>query len=137
LDVRLHGLDPQCGRLLEGRGVDVEPDDGVPVEEVPSQCTRATPEVEDPLAAADRGHEQGDALRNEDEVALATSFTVMFLVALAKRAHVEPTAALRPSEAIVLRSPSSSEISGSQPRIWRARVMSGWRTCGSSTGSAS
>ena len=31
----------------------------------------------------------------------------------------------------------ASPTSGSQPRISRARVMSGWRTCGSSTGSAS
>ena len=35
------------------------------------------------------------------------------------------------------RSPSSSWTSGSQPRICRARVMSGWRIWGSSTGSAS
>ena len=35
------------------------------------------------------------------------------------------------------RSPSSRSISGSQPRIWRARVMSGRRICGSSIGSAS
>ena len=34
-------------------------------------------------------------------------------------------------------SPSSSSISGSQPRSCCARVMSGWRTCGSSSGSAS
>ena len=35
------------------------------------------------------------------------------------------------------RRPSSSSISGSQPSSCWARVMSGWRTCGSSTGSAS
>ena len=35
------------------------------------------------------------------------------------------------------RSPSPIPISGSQPSTWCARVMSGWRTCGSSTGSAS
>ncbi len=38
-------------------------------------------------------------------------------------------------KSIVRRSPSSSAILGSQPRILRARVMSGCRTLGSSTGS--
>ena len=38
---------------------------------------------------------------------------------------------------IVFVRPSRSSTSGSQPSRSRARVMSGWRTCGSSTGSAS
>ena len=46
-----------------------------------------------------------------------------------------PTAASWPSDSI-FRRPSSNEISGCQPRICFARVMSGCRTCGSSTGSA-
>ena len=42
-----------------------------------------------------------------------------------------------PRDASVRRRPSSNAISGSQPSSCRARVMSGCRTCGSSTGSAS
>ena len=42
-----------------------------------------------------------------------------------------------PSDASVRRRPSSSDTSGSQPRSCLARVMSGCRTCGSSTGRAS
>ena len=81
--------------------------------------------------------EERDALGDEDEVALVSSLAMVLFVALAERAHAEPTAASCPSDAIVLRRPSSSAISGFHARICFARVMSGWRTCGSSTGSAS
>ena len=113
-----------------------------PTTELPSrkclrQRARAAAEVEHALPAADRRHEERDALGDEDEVALVASLAVVLFVALAETAHAEPTAASCPSDAIVLRRPSSSAISGSQPRICFARVMSGWRTCGSSTGSAS
>ena len=93
-------------------------------------------EVEDALATPDRRDDQRDALGDEDEVAFVPSLAMMLFVALLE-AHAEPTAASCPSEAIVLRRPSSSGISGAHPRICFARVMSGWRTCGSSTGSAS
>ena len=45
--------------------------------------------------------------------------------------------ARRRPRSIVRRRPSSSSTFGSQPSRSRARAMSGWRTCGSSTGSAS
>ena len=137
LDVRLHRLDPERRGLLERGGVDVEPDDRVALEEVLRQRARAAAEVEHALPATDRGLEERDALGDEDEVALVSSLAVVLFVAFAERAHAEPTAASCPSDAIVLRRPSSSAISGAQPRICFARVMSGWRTCGSSTGSAS
>ena len=136
-DVGLDRLDSECGRLLERGRIDVEADDRVPVEEVPGERARATAEVEHTLAAADGRDEERDALGHEDEVALVSSLAVVLFVAFAERAHAEPTAAPCPSEAIVLRRPSSSAISGPQPRICFARVMSGRRTCGSSTGSAS
>ena len=137
LDVRLHRLDPERGGLLERGGVDVEPDDRVSLEEVLGQRARAAAEVEHAFPLPDRLDEQRDALGNEDEVALVSSLAVVLFVAVAERAHAEPTAASCPSDAIVLRRPSSSAISGAQARICFARVMSGWRTCGSSTGSAS
>ena len=137
LDVRLHRLDPERGGLLERRSVDVEPDDRVALEEVPRERARAAAEVEDALATPDRRDDQRDALGDEDEVALVPSLAMVLFVALAEIRHAEPTAASCPSEAIVLRRPSSSGISGAHPRICFARVMSGWRTCGSSTGSAS
>ncbi len=43
----------------------------------------------------------------------------------------------RPSAVSQRPRPSSRSTSGDQPRIWRARVMSGRRICGSSIGSAS
>ena len=137
LDVRLHGLDPERRAFSSAACVDVEPDDRVAFEEVLRQRARAAAEVEHALPAADRLDEQRDALGDEDEVALVSSLAMVLFVAVAERAHAEPTAASCPSDAIVLRRPSSSAISGSQPRICFARVMSGWRTCGSSTGSAS
>jgi hypothetical protein len=57
LDVRLHGLDPERRSLPERGRVDVEPDHGVPVEEVPRQRPRPAAEIEDALSAADRGDE--------------------------------------------------------------------------------
>ena len=50
---------------------------------------------------------------------------------------LRPQVAPSRGSATCRRSPSSSLISGSQPSTCLARVMSGWRTCGSSTGSAS
>ena len=50
---------------------------------------------------------------------------------------VAPTSRSTPACSIVLWRPSRSSTSGSQPSSCFARVMSGWRTCGSSTGSAS
>ena len=128
LDVRLHRLDPEGCRLLERGGVHVQAHHRVAFEEVARQRAGAAAEVEYPLPAADGRLEQRDPLGDEDEVALATSLSVMLLVALGELAHAEPTAASCPSEAIVLRRPSSSAISGCQPRICFARVMSGWRT---------
>src|SRR4029450_14091893 len=66
LDVRLHGLDPQGGRLLERRAVDVEPDDRVPLEEVPRQRSGPATEVEYPLAASDGRAKERDSLGDED-----------------------------------------------------------------------
>ena len=137
LDVRLHGLDPERGGLLERGRIDVETDDRVPFEEVARQRAGTAAEVEHALSGADGRDEQRDALGDEDEVALVSALAMVLFVAVAERAHAEPTAASCPSDAIVLRRPSSSAISGAQPRICVARVMSGWRTCGSSTGSAS
>ena len=148
LDVRLDGLDPERPRFLERRGVHVEPDHGVALEEVLGQRARAAAEVEHALPAADRLDEERDPLGDEDEVALVAAFAVVLFVALAEVAHGgrgggkkapkgedRADGASCPSDAIVrLRRPSSSAISGSQPRICFARVMSGWRTCGSSTG---
>ena len=125
LHVRPNRLDPERGRLLERSGVDVQADDRVAVEEVLRQRARAAAEVEDALAPPDRGLEERNALGNEDEVALVAAFSVVLFVALAEIGHAEPTAAPRPSDAIVRRRPSSSSISGSQPRICFARVMSG------------
>ena len=48
-----------------------------------------------------------------------------------------PTSMSTPAWSIVRRRPSCSGTLGSQPSSSRARVMSGWRTFGSSTGSAS
>ena len=48
-----------------------------------------------------------------------------------------PTSMSTPAWSIVRRRPSCSGTLGSQPSSARARVMSGWRTFGSSTGSAS
>ena len=105
--------------------------------------------VEDPLPFGDESFDAvvagelfehlqfPDALGDEDEVAFVPSLAMVRFVALAEIRHAEPTAASCPSEAIVLRRPSSNGISGAHPRICFARVMSGWRTCGSSTGSAS
>src|SRR5512143_3922458 len=45
------------------------------------------------------------------------------------RDHAMPS--LRLKYGMVFRKPCSSPTFGSQPRIWRARVMSGWRRCGS------
>ena len=134
--VRLHGLDAERPRLLERRSVDVEPDHRVPLQEVPRQRPRPAAEIEHALPTADRLHEERDPLGDEDEVALVTTLAMVRFVAFAEIGHAEPTA-LRPSDAIVRLRPSSSAISGSQPRICCARVMSGWRTCGSSTGNAS
>ncbi len=125
LDVGLDGLDPELRRLRERDPVDVEADDLVPVEEVPRERSRAAAEVEHPLAAPDRGLEERDALRHEDEVALVPALPMMLFVALAEIGHAELTAASWPSEAIVRRSPSSSSTSGSQPSSCFARVMSG------------
>ena len=92
------------------------------------QGSRAAAEIEHPLPASDRRPEEGNALWNEEEIALVASLPVMLFVALAEIAHAEPTAASCPSEAIVFRRPSSSVISGLNPRICLARVMSGCRT---------
>ena len=136
LDVRLYGFDPQIARFRERRRVDVEADQLVSLEDVARQRSRAATEVEHALPTPDRGLEERDPLRNEDELAFGTAFPMVLFVALLQ-AHAELTAASCPSEAIVRRRPSSSGISGSQPRICLARVMSGCRTWGSSTGSAS
>src|SRR5262249_30913185 len=130
-------LDAERSRLLECRGIDVQADHGVPRQEMQCQRSRAAAEVQDALSGPDRGDEERHTLGYEDEVALVAALAVVFLVALSERAHAEPTAASCPSDSMVLRSPSSSAISGFQPRICFARVMSGCRTCGSSTGSAS
>ena len=55
-------------------------------------------------------------------------------IGVAKR---RPAESRNPSDPSMRRRPSSRAISGSQPRICFARVMSGCRCCGSSTGSAS
>ena len=136
-DVGLQRLDSESGRLLERSRIDVEADDRVPLEEVPGERTGATAEVQHTLPAANGRNEERNALGHEDEVALASSLAVVLFVAFAERAHAEPTAAPCPSDAIVLRRPSSSAISGPQARACLARVMSGRRTCGSSMGSAS
>ena len=136
-DVGLDRLDSESCRFLEGGRIDVEADDRVPLEEVPGERARTTAEVEHALPAANGGDEERDTLGNEDEVAPVSSLAVVLFVAFAERAHAEPTAAPCPSEAIVLRRPFSSAISGSHPRICFARMMSGLRTCGSSTGNAS
>src|SRR2546425_272026 len=55
-----------------------------------------------------------------------------------RRARHEDTEAHRRSPwkySIVRRRPASSGTFGSQPKTWRAWVMSGWRTLGSSVGS--
>ena len=113
-----------------------------PTTEFPSRKWRVSAPERQPRSStrfprADGRDEQRDALGDEDEVALVSALAMVLFVAVAERAHAEPTAASCPSDAIVLRRPSSSAISGAQPRICFARVMSGWRTCGSSTGSAS
>ena len=51
--------------------------------------------------------------------------------------HAQTPTGFAPSDSTQRRRPSSRSTSGSQPRICRARVMSGRRTCGSSVGSAS
>ena len=119
------GSIPSAAAFSRAAGVDIDPHHRVAGEEVPRQRTRPATEVEDALPGADRRLEQRNALGDEDEVALVTSLPVVLFVTLAERAHAEPTAAPCPSEAIVLRRPSSSAISGSQPRICFARVMSG------------
>ncbi len=125
LHVRLYRLDPERGGLLERSRVDVQADDRVALEEATRQRARAAAEVEHALPAADRRNQEGNTLRDEDEVALVSPLTVVLFVALAEVRHAEPTAASLPSDAIVRRRPSSSSISGSQPRICLARVMSG------------
>ena len=61
LDVRLHRLDAERLGLREGRAVDVEPDDLVPLEEVPRQRARAAAEIENALPGADRRERPGPA----------------------------------------------------------------------------
>ena len=81
---------------------------------------------------------QRGTLGNEDEVTFVPARPVMLFVALADGEFTQSWRQPRePSEAMVRRKPSSSWTSGSQPRICCARVMSGCRTWGSSTGSAS
>ena len=93
LDVRLQRLDPERGRLLERRGVDVEADHRVALEEVPGQRTRAAPEVEHALPRPDGRDNQRNALGHEHEVALVSPRAVVLFVSFADRAHAEPTAA--------------------------------------------
>ena len=127
--VRLNRLDPERLGLGERRAINVETDDLVPLEEVAGQRPGATAEVEDSLPTPDRSLEERDPLGNEDELTVGAPLAVVFLVASGELVgHAEPTTASWPSEAIVRRRPSSSAISGSQPRICLARVISGCRT---------
>ena len=69
LGVCHHGLYSEGRSPPQGRAIDIEADDRVPGKEVPADRARAAAEIQDAMPwPADRRNEEGDALRDEDEI---------------------------------------------------------------------
>ena len=118
-------------------GVDgflVEPGDVDATRRAPGRARRATPSSR---AADGRGRRDARARALLGRAARRRRRRALPKAARRERACLGADDGLAGRAGSCRRSPSSSATSGSQPSTCRARVMSGWRTWGSSTGSAS